>query len=143
MLSRNKIFLVIPMLIFAISCSKKSTQVPDPICEQPVDSCSYWQDAAGLVSISGPATASVGQQVQFIVVVTGRNGCATSALVNGAPFGNNIALTGNVHYVGCMCTQALVDLSSTYSFTPAQPGIYLLQGETYEGAPVTHTLTVQ
>lgn len=142
MLSRNKIFLVIPMLIFVISCSKKSTQVPDPINE-PVDSCSYWQDAPGLVSISGPATATVGQQVQFTVVVTGRNGCASSAQVNGAPFGNNIALTGNVHYTGCMCTQALVDINSTYSFTPSQPGIYLLQGETYEGAPVTHTLTVQ
>jgi hypothetical protein len=143
MLSRNKIFLVLPMLIFAVSCAKKSTQVPDPICEQPVDSCSYWHDAPGLVSISGPTTAIAGQQVQFTVMVTGTSGCATSALVNGAVFGNNIALTGNVHYIGCMCTQALMDISSTYSFTPAQPGIYLLQGETYEGAPVTHTLTVQ
>lgn len=144
MLSQNKIFLIIPVLILAISCSKTNNNVPPPgpICEQP-DSCSYWNDALGLVSISGPATATVGQPVQFTVIVTGNNGCANTATVSGTASGNNITLTGNVHYSGCICTQALTDVSSTYSFTPTQPGVYLLQGETYEGAPVTHTLTVQ
>jgi hypothetical protein len=143
MLSHNKIFLLIPILIVAISCSKKSTQVPDPICEQPVDSCSYWHDAAGLVSISGPATATAGQPVQFTVLVTGTNGCAVAGITSGVATGNTITLSGNVHYTGCICTQVLSDVSTTYSFTPAQPGVYLLQGETYDGIPVTHTLTVQ
>jgi hypothetical protein len=145
MLSRNKIFLIIPMLLFAIACTKKTTN-QRPVDEQPErdsTACNYWQGAPGLVSISGPTTAITGQQVQFTVVVTGRNGCASAAEVSGIAAGNNITLSGNVHYIGCMCTQALVDINSTYSFTPAQPGIYLLQGETYDGTPVTHTLTVQ
>jgi hypothetical protein len=117
---------------------------PNPICGQPEpDSCSYWNNAPGLVSISGPATATTGQRVQFTVMVTGTNGCATTATVSGIATGNNITLSGNVHYIGCMCTQALVDISTTYSFTPTQPGVYQLQGQTYEGTPVTHTLTVQ
>lgn len=147
MLSRNKIFLVIPMLILAVSCTKKVTDqrpVSEPINEQPTpDSCSYWHDAIGLVSISGPATATAGQQVQFTVVVTGTNGCATTATASGVTAGNTITLSGSVHYVGCICTEALADVNSTYSFTPTQPGVYLLQGETYDGIPVTHTLTVQ
>jgi hypothetical protein len=144
MLSRNKIFLIIPVLALAISCTKASNDVPPPTCGQPEpDTCVYSGPAIGLVSISGPSVANVGQPVQFNVIVTGSNGCAASAEVSGAAVGNNITITGNVHYIGCMCTQALADVNSTYSFTPTQPGVYLLQGETYEGSPVTHTLTVQ
>lgn len=147
MLFHNKTFLIIPMLILAVSCTKKATDktpLTDPIVEQPdSDSCSYWHDAPGIISISGPATATTGQQVQFTVVVTGTSGCAAAATTSGAIAGNTITLSGSVHYTGCICTQVLTDVNSTYSFTPTQPGVYLLQGETYDGIPVTHTLTVQ
>lgn len=140
----HKIFLVVPVFMLALACNKVNND-PGPNCGQPEPdstTCASWAPASGLVSISGPATGTVGQTIHLNVVVTGNNGCAQQASVSALPLGNTMALTANVFYRGCICTQALVDLNSTYSFTPAQAGTYTFQGTTYEGAPVTHTVIV-
>lgn len=146
MLYRNKYLMIIPALLLAMSCTKTEPQQPEPVCGTPVDSteCSGWGPAIGLVSITGPTTVALGQSIILSVTVTGTNGCAQYATLNGTVNNNNITLTGNVWYVGCMCTQALTELNvPSYSFTPTQAGTYTFQGVTYEGAPVTHTVSVQ
>ncbi|KAA5536946.1 hypothetical protein F0919_04540 [Taibaiella lutea] len=145
MLLQNKSLLIITALALAISCNKikHSDPVPPPPCVQPEDTCDFWSPSAGLVSISGPATASIGQTVQLIIGVTGNNGCADAAQVSAIATGNSISLTGNVHYHGCICTQALTEETALYNFTPAQAGTYTFHGTTYEGAPVVHTIVVQ
>lgn len=150
MLFQNKIWLIIPVLALAVACNKTKPKIPkpEPCCDimpPPEDSadCSFWHASPGLVSISGPATATLGQPVQLTVAITGTNGCADNAQIAGNTSGNNITLTGNVHYSGCICTQALIEVSNTYTFTPNQTGTYTFNGTTYEGNPVTHTIIVQ
>jgi hypothetical protein len=145
MLSRNKILAIVPLLILALSCTKVHNEPCDPITDPQPDSttCSFWQDAIGISAITGPTTAYLGQTIQFSVTATGRNGCAQQAQVMALPFGNDISLSGNIFYQGCICTQALVDLNTTYTFTPSQTGIYTFHAMAYDGTPLTHTLTVQ
>jgi hypothetical protein len=145
MLLQNKSLLIISVLALAISCnkSKHSDPAPPPSCVQPEDTCDSWAPSAGLVSISGPASASIGQTVQLTVGITGSNGCADAAQISAITTGNNIALTGNVHYHGCMCTQALTEETALYNFTATQAGTYTFHGTTYEGTPVIHTIVVQ
>lgn len=146
MLPQNKLLLILPFVLMAWSCTKVHNTKPGPVCEQPQPdpaTCSFWQPAIGVSAISGPATATVGQSVLLAVTTTARNGCAAQASVSSLPFGNDISLTGNIFYSGCICTEALMDMSTTYYFTPTQTGIYTFHGETYDGAPVVYTLTVQ
>lgn len=150
MLLKNKILLIVPVLALAVACNKTKPGMPkpEPCCElnppaEDSTECSFWQASPGLVSISGPATASAGQPVQLTVGITGLNGCADGAQITGNANGNDITFTGNVHYAGCICTQALTEVSNTYSFTPSQAGTYTFHGTTYEGNPVTHTIIVQ
>lgn len=145
MLYRNKYLMIIPVLLLAMSCTKTEPSQPDPICGNPVDTaeCSGWAPSIGLVSITGPATISLGQPITLSVKVTGTNGCAQYATLNGTVNGNSITLAGNIWYSGCICTQALTELDVPYSFTPTQTGNYTFQGTTYEGTSVTHTVSVQ
>jgi len=147
MLLKNKFLFTIAVLAITISCNKikRHDPAPQPPChpEQPDDTCDYWMLSQGLTAISGPATASVGQSVQLTVGVSGNSGCADGAQITGYATGNNISLTGNVHYHGCICTAVMTEETGIYHFTPTQAGVYTFQGTNYDGVPVTHTLVVQ
>jgi hypothetical protein len=151
MLLRNKTLFIIPVLILAISCSKTKPKAPESgsgaLCNPPpptdTSNCSAWHYNAGVASISGANTATAGQNVQLTVVMIGNNGCADSANITANTTGNNITLTGNVHYQGCICTQALIEIPYSYTFTPAQTGTYTFHGVTPDGTALTHTILVQ
>ncbi len=145
MSSKNKFLAIIPLLILALSCTKVKNTNCDPVVDPQPDSatCSHWEEAIGISSITGPTTANLGQTVQLTVMVTGRNGCAAISQVSALPFGNNISLTGNIFYQGCICTQALEDVNTTYTFMPSQTGVYTIHAVSYDGTPVSHTITVQ
>ena len=147
MLIQNKFLLILSAAVLAVSCNKTKPHDPEPpLSCIPIDledSCDSWAASAGLVSITGPSTGTTGQEIQLTVGLTGNNGCADGAQITGNASGNVISLSGNVHYHGCICTQALTEQTGTYNFTPAQPGTYTFQGTTYDGNPVVHTVTVQ
>lgn len=79
---------------------------------------------APIAAVTGPSTGQVGQPIVLNIDLVGANLCAVSGSVTATGSGTSLALSGSVHYVGCMCAQALETISTTFSFTPVQPGTY-------------------
>lgn len=105
--------------------------------------CTTWQHAIGIASITGNAVSPVGQPVHLSVAATGTNGCALVAVIRGSQSGNTITLTADIKYAGCSCTAALQNVIALYSFTPTHPGVYHVQGFTWDSTLVVKTITVQ
>lgn len=144
MFFNKKLFLIVPVVLFALACHK-SNNLPNeqPGCEIPELECEHTEAAIGISAISGPTTATLGQPLVLTIMATGRNGCAVSAKAAGTPSTTSIALSATICYTGGMCTQALVELATTYTFTPTNAGSYTFHATDYEGNPIQHTVNVQ
>ena len=144
MFFNKKYLVIVPLVLFALACNKDKPTSPEPpgVC-WPVDPCENIALALGISEISGPSNISLGQAIVLNVMSTGINGCAVSAEITGTPSTTGILLSSSVVYVGCVCTQALTEIASTYTFTPTNAGTYTFHSIDLEGNPIQHTVTVQ
>lgn len=156
MYQRAILFTFAAILLLSIAACKKNDPVPVPLgrCEivnppcdisppSPDPECSGWNPAIGIASISGNTTGYVGVPLFITAYATATNGCGVSAAINGSWSGNTVTLTGQINYIGCICTAALEDIAGTYTFTPSQAGVYQVSATDYQGNVQVLTIQVQ
>jgi hypothetical protein len=108
------------------------------------DSLCIYTLYAGTESITPPTgTVPVGQVCSVAYVATGLNGCAQTVTTNSIAAGNNIGLTPSVNYQGCICTQALVPMSATFTFTPSSAGVYTISALDGNNSIISATVQAQ
>jgi hypothetical protein len=90
-----------------------------------------------------PATARVGQPVSFDVKFSARNGCGRFHELKDQKSGKTIDIQAIVRYKGCVCTDAMKNLSAPYTFTPSEAGTYTVRFWQHGGKYVEKQIRVE
>lgn len=96
---------------------------------------------APATEVTGPATATVNQEVDFIVKFKIENSCGAYlgfSQSNGWP--KQVAPT--VRYNGCECNDAITNLTKNYRFKATTAGEYVLKFLTTNNQYITKTINV-
>lgn len=109
------LFIFAFFLFSAFSCSKEETTVIP--AEQP----------ARVTKVYAPTYGSVGEKISLAVTFTVNNGCGRFSHLQEDKSDNTHTIRVYPKYVGEVCTEALVNLTTIYTFTPAQKGTYTLR----------------
>jgi hypothetical protein len=104
--------------------------------------CLNWKSAP-TISINGPTTAAVNEQVNVKVRIGVINGCGSYAGVEQQPNGNTINYKAIAKYEGCLCTANAPIVEGTHMFRATQAGTYILKFWKTDTSTVNHTIVVQ
>lgn len=94
-------------------------------------------------AINAPTTGIVNQNVVVPITFTVGNGCGGLGYISETNVGNVKILKLFAKYEGCICTQALVSIATSYNFTPTSAGTQIIKIEQTDGSFLTSTITIQ
>lgn len=99
-------------------------------------------DNSVITKVEGPASGSVGQEIDLEITLQGYNGCAVAGQLQESIYGNTRVIKGKVIYEGEACHQALVSVVKSYMFKTSSAGTYELKFLKVDNTFITHTITV-
>lgn len=126
------IFLFTFLLIFLVSCKK----------DNEPDNCISFTTAP-VVSVTGPNTATVNEEIDIIVNYGIINGCGGFSNIDEVITGNTTTIKVNAKYEGCVCTQVASTFSTIYKFKKLVAGSYDLKFLLADNTYLTHTIVVE
>lgn len=104
--------------------------------------CLSYQNAA-IISATVPATGNVNQiipiEISFVII----NGCGAFGSITETNSGNTKTLTIKAKYEGCLCTQNIGTVKTTYNFTATTTGTHTLKFLQPNGDFLTYTINIQ
>ncbi len=98
---------------------------------------------AGISTIDGPSTATVNQPVSINMTFMVGNGCGSYYSTENFSEGDTTEVLVKVKFQGCMCTQQVMTLQQTYTFTPTVPGPHYFKYFVSDGNYLRDTIWVQ
>jgi len=126
--------------IFVIALLGAATFVSCLSDDVTSESCNY-SIQNPVIEVTGPETATVGQQVTFNIKFNSGNGCYTSSEFSETGT-NPKTITVNSTYIGCVCTEATQVITKEYKFTPTASGEYQFKFLGNNNTFITKTITV-
>ncbi|MGV3458964.1 MAG: hypothetical protein ACO1N9_00775 [Flavobacterium sp.] len=91
--------------------------------------------------VTGPDTATVGQQVTLVVKFQSGNGCyKASRFTETATSPKDIRVFST--YIGCVCTEQTELISKDYKFTPTTAGEHKFRFKKFDNTFIEKTVTV-
>ncbi len=124
--------LIIPFLLVFASCLKGFD-------EGDCFSFAY----AKIEEVTGPQSGTVGQNLQFSVDFTVVNGCGKFEKFEEIKSADTTYIRLIAKYEGCVCTQELKHLDTTYNFRPEKAGNLYLRFVQSETEYAERIITVQ
>lgn len=127
-----KLTCILALLLFsAFGCSKEELNIKSDAQPAPV------------YAVDAPASASVNEQVTVAIKFTVINGCGRFGHLEAEKDGAVYTILVYPRYEGEICSQALVNLTTTYTFTPTQKGTYTLRFWQEDNKYLNKTITVK
>jgi hypothetical protein len=109
-------------------------------CGTP-DSCTNYNHAF-VINATVPTTAIVNIPIQIPITFSINNGCGGFGNIVETNFGNIKTLTVNAKYVGCVCTQVMGEITTSYNFTPTTTGIQIIKIAQPDGTFLNYNINV-
>ena len=106
------------------------------------DTCISYEHAP-VISALVPAIGNLNQTIPIDITFSIYNGCGGFGNITETDLGNTKTLTVNAKYEGCVCTQVMGEVQTTYNFTPTTTGIHTLQFLQPNGEYLTYSITIQ
>lgn len=98
---------------------------------------------ASITSADVPPTGAVNQVIpiplRFVVI----NGCGSFGNFSITQEGSTKTITVNAKYEGCVCTQEIRSIETTYNFTATTTGQHNIRFVQPDGTLLTHTILIQ
>ncbi|MFP4555918.1 MAG: hypothetical protein ACLFNU_03510 [Bacteroidales bacterium] len=95
-----------------------------------------------VTQVSGPQELEYPSEVSIDVSLYAINGCGSFYKIEESIDGDTIYIEMLVKYVGCICTQALVNIEREYIFRPPSRGTYSFVFLNKFADSITHEITV-
>lgn len=118
------------LLFSSFSCSEEELSIKSDAQPAPI------------YAVDAPASASVNEPVAVTIGFTVTNGCGRFGHLEAEKEGNMLTILVYPDYEGEICTQALINLTTTYTFTPTQKGTYTLRFWQEDNKYLHKTITV-
>lgn len=113
----------------------KWTETFDQVC------ISYEQ--APVLSANVPSSGNVNQVIPIPVVFVVHNGCGGFDSITETSSGNTKTIIVKAKYEGCLCTQSIGNIQTTYNFTATTTGIHTIKFLKADGNFLTYSISIQ
>lgn len=110
------------------------------LCGTPEPCISY--NHAFVVSTIVPTTAIVNIPIQIPITFSINNGCGSFGNITETNIANAKTLTVNAKYTGCVCTQVMGEVQTTYNFTPTTTGNQIIKIAQPDGTFMNYNIIV-
>lgn len=94
------------------------------------------------ISINGPSTGKVGDDINLTVEFAVMNGCGQFERFEESDAGHQKVISIVAKYSGCACTDNIPILTAEYVYKPTSSGIHYLKFESATTPPVVDTLVI-
>ncbi|QOG04803.1 hypothetical protein [Flavobacterium sp. MDT1-60] len=113
----------------------KWTETFDQVC------ISY--EHAPVLSANVPDSGNRNQVIPIPLIFVVHNGCGGFSAITETNSGNTKTITVKAKYEGCLCTQSIGNIQTTYNFTSTTTGIHTIKFLQPDGKFLTYSITIQ
>ncbi len=93
-------------------------------------------------SVNLPSNGKINQKIPVTIGYMITNGCGGFGNYVESKIGNTITLKLNAKYEGCICTQNIQNIQTTYDYVSSISGLNYLKVEQPDGSIITKTITL-
>lgn len=97
---------------------------------------------AMVLSATVPINGIVNNPIQIQITFSINNGCGGFGNIIQTNVGNTKTLTVNAKYSGCICTQVMGEIPTTFNFTPTTTGIQIIKIAQPDGSFLTYNINI-
>jgi hypothetical protein len=131
----KKLLALCIIMVLSYSCTKDNEESLDEKCIS--------HEQAYIISANVPVNGIVNQTIPINISFSVYNGCGSFENFTETNTGNTKTIRVNALYEGCICTQAIETIQTTYNFTPTTTGMHTLNFSQPNGDVLTYTIDIQ
>jgi hypothetical protein len=95
-----------------------------------------------VLSATVPINGIVNNPIQIQITFSINNGCGGFGNITQTNVANTKTLTVNAKYSGCICTQVMGEIPTTFNFTPTTTGIQIIKIAQPDGSFLTYNVNI-
>ncbi len=152
-------------LIATLNLEDRLSETKNIYLSVPVGSQNYWKDQmmnydfvkwsetfdqiclrtehANVLSANVPASGIINQNIPIDITFEIINGCGAFGNIVETISGTTTTLVVNAKYEGCICTQVMGELNTTYNFIPTATGVNTIKIQQPNGQFLSYSIVIQ